>query len=506
MQIIASMGESAAGLTPVVGLQLSLDAENFTTGSTTWTDTVSNRVFTFRTGRATANPSTTWIPVKTVDGLNTYITFDSSQLQWAFTGPTLPNASLGSLSSFTTEGWWYITSGDSTSGNTAYALITERLGTNGGTSAINYGLGYGINTQTNLINAGFFKAGWQSTSGVPLNQVTAPVTNNTGVWMYITQTYDNTSHLLKMYWNGTLISQTTVSASQYNPITSNAGIVIGTRWDATNVNTSINFLNGRISIIRVWDSALSESAITTSFFSEKARFGITPITPPVTPVVNLDAAMFNTMPFNGAASAGTPLDPTGSNKLTVSNTFGTISWASNNGGVFVKTVQTNPQDSLVFGPDYSAGGQSYSIFIAYKPTGSGRLLNTNSEATGDWVMATLGDNMNGWYLGSSGYVSTGTAINNSWQMMWITYSLPENPQHGRIYVANNTTGGAVSLVANTTLTGAQTAFNQLRLFSRANGPGDACPAEVGVVQVFNSGLGTTEINSIFAAYRSRFGL
>ena len=236
-------------------LVLNLDAATMSGGGTTWTDSVSSRAFTLYGNGRTSPTQTTYPTYNSSNG--GYLTFNSANRQFIKS-----STSLGGLTNYTVDGWWYITSGDFATGNTAFSLITERLGT-----YINFTLGYGTNTQTNIVNGGHYKGGWTATG------ITAPTT---GVWQHLALTYDNATAALKTYINGTQNGTTTsVPVGQQSPLASSTGIIhIGTRWDATAQDTSINYINGRIAIVRAYSNALTSTQVLQNYNAERSRFGL----------------------------------------------------------------------------------------------------------------------------------------------------------------------------------------------------------------------------------------
>jgi hypothetical protein len=89
-------------------------------------------------------------------------------------------------------------------------------------------------------------------------------------------TYNNSTATLTSYINGSINGTAySVPGSQQSPGSGSGGMHVATRWDAPAGDTTINYLNGRIAIIRVYDAALTSTQVTDNFNAEKARFGIT---------------------------------------------------------------------------------------------------------------------------------------------------------------------------------------------------------------------------------------
>ena len=228
-------------------------------------------------------------------------------------------------------------------------------------------------------------------------------------------------------------------------------------------------------------------------------------------VYNLDFSKFTSLPTNGVSK-----DATGNYTISVGNTgSNAMTWNSANGGVIRFNTATQFSSNppyIVGGPNYTTAAQSYTVFMVYKPNTAGvpgRLLNTNSEATNDWLMGMYGSGatyyQNVYYPNSSINLTSDIADNN-WHFVWGTW----NATTGNLYeyIATNTAPAAVyksSLAqatgqANNTLRG----FNQLRLFSRAAGTEQAT-ADVGLIQVYNGELSLTDIQTLWTQYKTRFG-
>ena len=113
--------------------------------------------------------------------------------------------------------------------------------------------------------------------------------------------------------------------------------------------------------------------------------------PSATLVYDLDAANYSAVPVNGSTVAGT-----GGFSITVANAGSRIAWNSANSGVFRFTGSgTTTTDTMYGGPNWVTG-QSYTVFMTYKlsTTANGRLLNTQSEASKDWLMGSYSSGSN----------------------------------------------------------------------------------------------------------------
>lgn len=213
-------------------------------------------------------------------------------------------------------------------------------------------------------------------------------------------------------------------------------------------------------------------------------------------VYDLDAANFAAMPANGTVVAGT--GTTGQRTLTVANAGSSISWQAANGGVFRKSTALST-DTMYGGPNWVTG-QSYTVFMAYKlsVTSAGRLLNTQSEATKDWLLGAYNGNPNTFYPnGTVNLPSTGA--DTVWHFCWGTFNTSTSV--AQLWIATNT---QPTTFAYTATNGAFGGFNQLRLFSRAGGS-EVQTADVGFVKAYSGVLTTADIQSLYSQYRARFG-
>ena len=215
------------------GLRLQLDAGNVSSypgSGTTWTDTVSSIPFTLY-----GSPS----PAYSSDN-GGYFTFIPGNGHYAqsSTGP-------GLLSTWTVEVWHYY-SGNRSGSNPC--LISERFTA----GQINYALG---SFGSSDLQAGFFNGGFHATSGYALT---------TDQWLHIVGSYDGTD--VKLYVNGTLV-QTTNDPGQ-TVGASNGGTNLMRRWD------NEDYWGGRLSVFRIYDTALDLAGVTQNYNADRARFGL----------------------------------------------------------------------------------------------------------------------------------------------------------------------------------------------------------------------------------------
>jgi hypothetical protein len=217
--------------------------------------------------------------------------------------------------------------------------------------------------------------------------------------------------------------------------------------------------------------------------------------PSVTLVYNLDAADYTALPVNGSTVAGT-----GGFPITVSNSTSRLGWSSANGGIFTFTgAGGSTTDTMYGGPNWVTG-QSYSVFMAYQRTAGidGRLLNTQNEASKDWLMGLYNGNPNAFYPNFSVNLPSSGA-NFVWNFGWATWNTTTST--GQLWIATNTQPTAFTYTGTNAGGGG---FNQLRLFSRSSGS-EPQTANIGLVQAYSGIFTTADIQGLYNQYKSRFG-
>jgi hypothetical protein len=194
----------------------------------------------------------------------------------------------------------------------------------------------------------------------------------------------------------------------------------------------------------------------------------------------------------------TSYDTTGTYSLTIANAGASISYGTTNSGVFSKTTATGT-DYIYGGPNWVTG-QSYSVFMVYQrtATSAGRLLNTQSEVSKDWLMGLYNGNPDTFYPNVSVNLPASGA-DLIWHFGWATWNTTTSL--GQLYIATNTQPTAVAF--STTNAGGG-GFNQLRMFSRAAGT-EVQTGNIGFIKVYNGVIDLATVQSLYATYKARFG-
>jgi len=223
------------------GLLIHLDAGNATSyggSGTTWYDLSGN------------SRNATLVNTPTYDGSTNggLFSFNDAQYEYA----TIPN--IGDQSVFTIEAWCRVhksLTGKVTSVISNQFNLSDRLnfsiGTNRAPTSYNMSFGYYKNPP-----------GWLTVNGF------APLLDT---WYHLLGTYDGTA--LKFYKNGVIDTQVSASALPQ----SGGEIRIARRWDESATN-SINFFDGDISIVRVYNRPLSSNEVLQNYEAEKSRYGL----------------------------------------------------------------------------------------------------------------------------------------------------------------------------------------------------------------------------------------
>ena len=219
---------------------------------------------------------------------------------------------------------------------------------------------------------------------------------------------------------------------------------------------------------------------------------VTAVTPPVL-VYDLDAANYAALPTTASI-----VDGTGAYTITVANAGASISWQADNGGLFRKSTSLGT-DVMYGGPNWVTG-QSYSVFMAYRriATSSGRLLNTQSEASKDWLLGLYNGNPNAFYPNFSVNLP-GSGADLVWRFNWATWNTTTSL--GQLYTATSTQPTGTSFTGTN---GGGGGFNQLRMFSRASGS-EVQTADIGFIKVYDGVLDLATVQSLYATYAARFG-
>lgn len=216
------------------GLQLFLDAANYSGSGTIWPDASPYQRNATLFNTPTFNT-----------GFGKYFNFAPASLEYA----TVPN--IGSIPRWTAEVWMRTTA--SLTG-VVTAVFCNQFNL---TSSLNFSLGTNNAPGSYAIAAGYYNGAWRTVSGF------TPALNT---WYYIAGTYDGAT--VRFYVNG--VENSTLA--YVGTPTSGGELRIARRWDEA--ATASNFFPGDIGLVRLYNRALTAAEVQQNFTASRVRFGV----------------------------------------------------------------------------------------------------------------------------------------------------------------------------------------------------------------------------------------
>jgi hypothetical protein len=217
-------------------LFLNLDAYSYSGSGNTWYDLSGNNRNVSLINNPTYNTSQ-----------NGYFHFTDTSFQYAITLNTVPD-----ITRWTVEAWYRPTK--SLTGKVTSVITNEFDLIN----KINYSLGNNNAPSSYTLAGGYYNGAWRTTTGF---------TPSINTWVQSVVSYNGTQII--QYTNG--VSQSTLSYS--GTPQSGGKIRISRRWDDS-ATSIVNFFDGDISIIRIYDIALSSSQVLQNYNAIKERYSL----------------------------------------------------------------------------------------------------------------------------------------------------------------------------------------------------------------------------------------
>lgn len=404
------------------------------------------------------------------------LSYSSSSLQYA----ELPD--LGNLSNFTVSCWFKLNTLPTTSG--AAAVVTNVYDLS---SKLNFSIGLNRSPSSANICGGFYNGAWRTTNGF---------TPATGSWYSVDVTYDGSQII--QYLNG---SQQSTLNYVGTPQSSGLGVRIGRRWD--NAPSSVDFINGEIPFVSIYNRALSADEISSNYNAISSRYSTSSPIVSDSLFMQLDASNY---------TSGTWTDETGNgNNATING----ATWLSTDGGIF----------------DLDGINDNISI-----PHNSSLSLSTTQQRTIQvWVKFDSTPTLNAQGQPVFGKLSSSSGFDGYWGGLYSTDSLTRVVTNGAAIqkVTNSTltvtTGvwylytfiSQITSTANTTKVyineteysstshGSDSYSESNPLYLGYIGSGVSSPylnGKIGACYFYTKGLSASEVSQNFNATKSKYGL
>ena len=412
-----------------------------------------------------------------------YVTNNSGSLSYSSASlQYVELTDLGNLSNFTVSCWFKLNTLPTTSG--AAAVVTNVFDL---ASKLNFAIGLNRSPSSANICGGFYDGAWRTTNGF---------TPATGSWYSVDVTY-NGSRIIQ-YLNGS--PQSTLAYSG-TPQSSGLGVRIGRRWDTA--PSSVDFINGEIPFVSIYNRALSESEIASNYNATSSRFAT--VSPIVTDslFMELDASNY---------TSGVWTDETGNgNNATING----ATWESTDGGIFDldginDTISIPHKSSLSLSTSQQ---RTIQVWVKFDTLPS---LNTQGQPVFGKLSSSFG--FDGYWGGLYSTGSKTRAVTNGTGVQKITDSTL-NVTTGTWYLY--TFISQITSTANTT----KVYINETEYISTAHGSdsysetnplylgyigaGVSSPylkGKIGACYFYTKGLSSAEVSQNFNATKSKYSL
>jgi hypothetical protein len=394
--------------------------------------------------------------------------------------------------------------------NKVSALVTNQFDL---VNKLNFSIGTNNAPSNYNLTVGFFDGAWRNVTGF------VPELNT---WYQVVGTYDGS--VLRQYVNGSASGGT---LNYVGTPQSGGEVRIMRRWDSLATST-INYIDGDVGIVRIYNTALNSSEILSNYDEIKSRYiiptptptqSVTPtptqsltptptptLTPSSTPVVPVTSnlALYydpsNNLSYSGTGTVINDLSGNGLNG-TMSNITFTSPYFSYNGS----SSQISVADNALLEP--GSGDWTIEFWVNHSViTGSSRVLigKTNGGNAADWGYGLrTASNANTFMEIGNGTTSlqssvTALTINTWYQVVGVWTNIASNSL--ALYVNGDLVGSishSFTSVKNTTSPLYIGSFNGGQFSQWLNG-------KMGVVRMYNKALNVSEILQNYNADISKY--
>lgn len=432
------------------------------------------------------------------------LSFDDASSEYA----TIPN--IGDLNTWTVEVWFRLSS--SLNGKVS-SLVTNQYNLS---TKLNFSVGTNNAPSSYNLVVGFFDGAWRNTTGF------VPSLNT---WYQVVGTYDGS--VIRQYVNGVASGGT---LNYVGTPQSGGEVRLMRRWDST--VTSGNLIDGDLSIVKIYNTALDSTQVLNNYNENAARFidptptptpttTITPtvtVTPTVTPTLTPSSAggiitSNLVMELEGSSyTSGTWTDESGNgNNATING----ATWSSTDGGIF-DLDGLNDTISIAHNSNLSlttTGQRTIQVWVKFDTLPA---LNTQGQPVFGKLSSSF--SFDGYWGGLYSNTANVRCVTNGASIQRVstsTLTVTTGTWYLYTFISQITsTSNTTKVYINeteyiTTAHGSDTISETNPLYLGFIGTGVSSPyldGKIGACYFYTTGLSAANISTNFNATKSRYGL